>query len=99
MYNAEAEEQLLGGAPDFVLDAIDNIHTKVRGCNTRHLTGLDPGLLNCRARGSLYYACVKFLSARPPYSFLPLGVPSGSFQVCAFSPWGLVHGGIQVVHW
>ena len=28
MYKAEAEEHLLGGAPDFVLDAIDNIHTK-----------------------------------------------------------------------
>lgn len=30
MYTAEAEEELLGGAPDFVLDAIDNTHTKVR---------------------------------------------------------------------
>ena len=29
MYTAEAEEQLLGGQPDFVLDAIDNIETKV----------------------------------------------------------------------
>lgn len=31
MYTAEAEEELLGGAPDFVLDAIDNIDTKVGG--------------------------------------------------------------------
>jgi tRNA A37 threonylcarbamoyladenosine dehydratase len=30
MYTAEGEEQLLGGNPDFVLDAIDNIDTKVR---------------------------------------------------------------------
>ena len=30
MYTAEAEEQLLDGGPDFVLDAIDNIDTKVR---------------------------------------------------------------------
>lgn len=30
MYTAEAEESLLGGQPDFVLDAIDNIDTKVR---------------------------------------------------------------------
>ncbi len=29
MYNAETEESLLGGNPDFVLDAIDNIDTKV----------------------------------------------------------------------
>eukprot|EP00873_Tetraselmis_striata_P028405 jgi/Tetstr1/448669/TSEL_035911.t3 len=29
MYTAEAEESLLGGQPDFVLDAIDNIDTKV----------------------------------------------------------------------
>lgn len=29
MYTAEAEEELLGGSPDFVLDAIDNIDTKV----------------------------------------------------------------------
>ena len=28
MYSAEAEESLLGGNPDFVLDAIDNIDTK-----------------------------------------------------------------------
>ena len=30
MYTTEAEERLLGGSPDFVLDAIDNIDTKVR---------------------------------------------------------------------
>jgi len=29
MYTEAAEEQLLGGKPDFVLDAIDNIDTKV----------------------------------------------------------------------
>jgi len=29
MYTEEAEEALLGGHPDFVLDAIDNINTKV----------------------------------------------------------------------
>lgn len=29
MYTAEKEDQLLGGNPDFVLDAIDNIDTKV----------------------------------------------------------------------
>ena len=29
MYTADKEEQLLGGSPDFVLDAIDNINTKV----------------------------------------------------------------------
>ena len=32
MYTPEAEERLLGGSPDFVLDAIDNIDTKVRLC-------------------------------------------------------------------
>ncbi len=31
MYTEEAEDELLGGRPDFVLDAIDNIHTKVHG--------------------------------------------------------------------
>ena len=30
MYTAEREERLLGGSPDFVLDAIDNIDTKAR---------------------------------------------------------------------
>ena len=30
MYTADKEDQLLGGNPDFVLDAIDNIDTKVR---------------------------------------------------------------------
>ncbi len=29
MFTAEKEEQLLSGSPDFVLDAIDNIDTKV----------------------------------------------------------------------
>lgn len=29
MYTEEAEERLLGGSPDFVIDAIDNIDTKV----------------------------------------------------------------------
>jgi hypothetical protein len=31
MYTAEAEEALLSGSPDFVVDAIDNIDTKVGG--------------------------------------------------------------------
>lgn len=31
MYTAESEEAMLGGQPDFVLDAIDNIDTKVGG--------------------------------------------------------------------
>lgn len=31
MYTAEAEEHLLAGSPDFVVDAIDNIDTKVCG--------------------------------------------------------------------
>lgn len=39
MYSEESEEQLLGGSPDFVLDAIDNIDTKVAL------------LLACRRRG------------------------------------------------
>ncbi len=30
MYTEEVEEALLAGDPDFVLDAIDNINTKVR---------------------------------------------------------------------
>jgi tRNA A37 threonylcarbamoyladenosine dehydratase len=31
----EREEELLGGAPDFVVDAIDNIDTKVRAVWSR----------------------------------------------------------------
>jgi tRNA A37 threonylcarbamoyladenosine dehydratase len=31
MCTADNIDQLLAGQPDFVLDAIDNIHTKVRG--------------------------------------------------------------------
>jgi tRNA A37 threonylcarbamoyladenosine dehydratase len=30
MYTADREEELLAGSPTFVLDAIDNIDTKVR---------------------------------------------------------------------
>ena len=30
MYTAEMEERLLSGNPDFVLDAIDNLDTKVK---------------------------------------------------------------------
>ena len=40
MYTEAAEEQLLGGSPDFVLDAIDNIDTKVEllaACRRRGL--------------------------------------------------------------
>ena len=37
MYTAEREEELLGGSPDFVLDAIDNIDTKVGGVHLRVL--------------------------------------------------------------
>lgn len=40
MYTEAAEEQLLGGDPDFVLDAIDNIDTKVEllaACHRRNL--------------------------------------------------------------
>lgn len=39
MYTEAAEEQLLGGGPDFVLDAIDNIDTKVEllaACHRRN---------------------------------------------------------------
>lgn len=32
MYTQEREEELLSGNPDFVLDAIDNIDTKVCVC-------------------------------------------------------------------
>ena len=30
MYSSESEDELLAGGPDFVIDAIDNIGTKVR---------------------------------------------------------------------
>ncbi len=36
MYTQEAEDTLLSGQPTFVLDAIDNIDTKVRRCTHRH---------------------------------------------------------------
>ncbi len=36
MYTVEAEESALAGAPDFVIDAIDNIDTKVWLPQTRH---------------------------------------------------------------
>ena len=32
MYTEDTEDALLAGSPDFVLDAIDNINTKVRAC-------------------------------------------------------------------
>ncbi|KAL3151503.1 hypothetical protein ABBQ38_012502 [Trebouxia sp. C0009 RCD-2024] len=40
MYTEAAEEQLLGGSPDFVLDAIDNIDTKVELLAACHRRGL-----------------------------------------------------------
>lgn len=40
MYTEAAEEQLLGGSPDFVLDAIDNIDTKVALLAACHRRGL-----------------------------------------------------------
>lgn len=48
MYTPEAEERLLGGSPDFVLDAIDNIDTKVRLC-----WSACGGLAGCRAAARL----------------------------------------------
>lgn len=40
MYIEAAEEQLLGGQPDFVLDAIDNIDTKVALLAACHRRGI-----------------------------------------------------------
>lgn len=43
MYCKEVEDQVLGGSPDYVIDAIDNIDTKVDllgACNARGLTVL-----------------------------------------------------------
>lgn len=40
MYTEAAEEQLLGGRPDYVLDAIDNIDTKVELLAACHRRGL-----------------------------------------------------------
>ena len=40
MYTGAAEEQLLGGQPDFVLDAIDNIDTKVALLAACHRRGI-----------------------------------------------------------
>lgn len=40
MYTKAAEEQLLGGSPDYVLDAIDNIDTKVELLAACHRRGL-----------------------------------------------------------
>lgn len=41
MYTAEAEDALLAGSPDFVVDAIDNIDTKVGlSCCEAHLCGV-----------------------------------------------------------
>ena len=46
MYTEEAEDELLGGRPDFVLDAIDNINTKVLGPDLfSHVDGNDHGLI------------------------------------------------------
>lgn len=40
MYTEAAEEQLLGGEPDYVLDAIDNIDTKVALLAACHRRGI-----------------------------------------------------------
>jgi tRNA A37 threonylcarbamoyladenosine dehydratase len=40
MYSSDAEEEVLSGAPDFVVDAIDNIDTKIEllaACKSRGL--------------------------------------------------------------
>ena len=47
MYTEEREEALLCGSPDYVIDAIDNIDTKVSAaggvCLHSPLTGCPPG--------------------------------------------------------
>ena len=50
MYTEAAEEQLLGGKPDFVLDAIDNIDTKVALLAACHRRGI-PVLSSAGAGG------------------------------------------------
>ena len=50
MYTEAAEEQLLGGKPDYVLDAIDNIDTKVALLAACHRKGI-PVLSSAGAGG------------------------------------------------
>ncbi len=50
MYTEAAEDQLLGGKPDFVMDAIDNIDTKVALLAACHRRGI-PVLSSAGAGG------------------------------------------------
>ncbi len=50
MYTEAAEEQLLGGKPDYILDAIDNIDTKVALLAACHRRGI-PVLSSAGAGG------------------------------------------------
>ena len=53
MYTAEGEERLLGGSPDFVLDAIDNIETKVGQCRQCSCLGVGVGFCLPGAAGTV----------------------------------------------
>ena len=62
MYSKEAEEELLEGKPDFVLDAIDNIDTKVAllaACRRRGVPVL------CAAGAGAYSVLPPYVGALP----------------------------------
>ena len=72
MYTEEAEEQLLAGRPDFVLDAIDNIDTKVallaachrRGIPVLSSAGAGRNLLQCNLLfKDVHFACKTLLTS------------------------------------
>ena len=72
MYTEEAEEQLLAGRPDFVLDAIDNIDTKVallaachrRGIPVLSSAGAGWNLLQCNLLFTdVHFACKTLLTS------------------------------------
>ena len=83
MYTEAAEEQLLGGEPDYVLDAIDNIDTKVALLAACHRRGI-PVLSSAGAGGeSVWQRCCYLL----PVLFESCLFLAVSTPVNAADPW------------
>ena len=74
MYTAEAEQELLSGDPDFVIDAIDNIDTKVLllvACKRRDI----PVLCVAGAGETLQRPCMRAIGMHPLLCKMILLVP------------------------
>ena len=105
MYTAEAEASLLAGQPDFVLDAIDNIDTKVQnqsvcwiccGPSESSLNG-NQGIqhLLCIALAAMHTACQACASTRGGIALTALGERESGSEILCIIVTGVAPGGVQ----